>query len=310
MATERNRALVQLFLREVSENRAKIAFDLVATNAQITDLARGLAHGREEERERVQRLRAAFPDMRVEDVRTVSDGSKIGIAYVLRGTHLGPYQGIVPTGRRIEARAAAIFRVADARIADMQTVIDGRGILRQIGVLPASDRGTSERPPPPDPPVVATTSTFTPVTREIVRRFYTDVVGAGDRATLDEIAHEDVLDDPPSPLSRSVGRDALHASLSAFRAALDGFRVEVREVLVQGESAFVHAQYEGKSRGELLGLPATGRRVAWSALELLDVAGSKLRVRRPVLDALALVSQIEDPSTRHAGTLRLSRIDD
>lgn len=310
MATERNRALVQLFLREISENRARVAFDLVAPAARITDLSRGLVSGRDDERERFHRLRVAFPDLSIGDVRTVSENSKIGVAYVLRGTHRGPYQGIAPTGRPVETRCAALVRVADARIAEMSSVLEGRSVLRQIGVLASSAAGPSERPPPPEPEPAAVTSTFSPVTRETVRRFYADVVGRGDRAALDEITAPDVLDDPPPPLARSTGREGLHHNLEMWRGALDGWRVEVHDVLVQGENAFAHVSYSGHSRGELLGFPATGRRIAWSALELFDVGGARIRSRQPMLDALALVSQIGDPSTRHAGTLRLSVIGD
>lgn len=310
MATERNRALVQLFFREISENRAKVAFDLVASSAVVHDLSRDLVWSREEELEHIQSLRAAFPDMRIEDLRTVSDGGKIGLVYTLRGTHLGPLEGIPATGHRVELHAAALMRLADARIVEMHTVRDARSMLRQLGVLGPSNRGASERPPPPKVEQVARTSTFAPVTREIVRRFYAEAVGQGDASCLDQIAHEDVLDDPPPPFARSVGRAALGETLRTFRAALEGFRVEVRDVVVQGDSAFVHARYQGDSRGELFGLPATGRRVSWSALELLDVSGSKLRIRRPLLDGLSLTAQFEDPTTRHAGTLRLSRIED
>ena len=50
----------------------------------------------------------AFPDLNhvIED--TVADSEKVAVRFVLHGTHLGPYEGIPPTGRRVAVEAIAI----------------------------------------------------------------------------------------------------------------------------------------------------------------------------------------------------------
>lgn len=310
MAAERNRALVQLFLRELSEDRAKVAFDLVAGNALVHDVSRDSAHGRDDARDRAVALRRAFPDLRHEVVATVVDGSKVGVRCLLRGTHGGPYGGIPATGRTIAVPMASIFRVGDARIAEWWSVRDERGLFRQLGLLPGSSLPTSDRPPPPDAPQPPAGAGSAATTRSVIERFYADVLDRGALELLGELAEPSVLDDSPPPFPRCTNREQLAEAVRVLRASVEPLRVELRDLLVQGDRAFAYVTYRGDSRGPLLGLPPTGRRVSWNALELLDVRGGKLAARSSVFDALGIVTQLEEPASRAAGTMRLPAIDD
>ena len=49
------------------------------------------------------------------------------------GTHEGDFQGVAPTGRRIEARGVQIARFADGEIVERWGSSDELGIMRQIG---------------------------------------------------------------------------------------------------------------------------------------------------------------------------------
>jgi steroid delta-isomerase-like uncharacterized protein len=66
----------------------------------------------------VQRTRAAFPDFHesVEDVMV--DGDRVITRFVARGTHLGTYQGLPPTGKSFDMAEIGIFRMADGKIVE------------------------------------------------------------------------------------------------------------------------------------------------------------------------------------------------
>src|SRR5215510_2132861 len=49
----------------------------------------------------LQRTRMAFPDWHERVVDVFGSGDKVATRYVSTGTHLGPYLGMSPTGRRI-----------------------------------------------------------------------------------------------------------------------------------------------------------------------------------------------------------------
>ncbi len=83
-------------------------------------------------------FRKGFPDLEVAVDQMVADEDKVAIAYTITGTHEGDFQGIAPTGKKIEARGVQIARFEDGRIAERWGSSDELGILKQLGVNPTS----------------------------------------------------------------------------------------------------------------------------------------------------------------------------
>ena len=55
-----------------------------------------------------------------------------------RGTHLGAFQGMPPTGKQVTYTGILIYRIVDSKIAEQWTEFDLLGFLRRLGVLPNS----------------------------------------------------------------------------------------------------------------------------------------------------------------------------
>ncbi len=83
-------------------------------------------------------LRTAFPDMQIEVQHAVEDDENIAIAYTLTGTHEGNFEGIEPTGKKIEVRGMQIARFDEnAKISERWGSSDELGILKQLDAAPA-----------------------------------------------------------------------------------------------------------------------------------------------------------------------------
>lgn len=60
-----------------------------------------------------QRL-AAFPDLQVTITDILAEGDKVVIWYAARGTHRGEFEGIAPTGRRVNWIGSDLLRIEGA----------------------------------------------------------------------------------------------------------------------------------------------------------------------------------------------------
>jgi len=60
----------------------------------------------------------AFPGLRMAEADSVKEGDKVAFRWLLSGTHLGEFLGVVATGRRVEAMGMDIVRLADGEIAE------------------------------------------------------------------------------------------------------------------------------------------------------------------------------------------------
>ena len=85
-----------------------------------------------------KQLHAAFPDAKVEVAHMLADEDNVAIAYTLTGTHQGDFQGVAPTGKRIQIRGMQIARFEDGKMVERWGSSDELGILKQCGIDPTA----------------------------------------------------------------------------------------------------------------------------------------------------------------------------
>lgn len=88
-----------------------------------------------------QGLLAAFPDFRLVIEDQIAEGDRVATRVTFRGTHLGEYRGIAPTGRPVAYQGIAVDRIAGGKVVEGWHQADNLGLLRQLGVTPGQPRG-------------------------------------------------------------------------------------------------------------------------------------------------------------------------
>jgi predicted ester cyclase len=77
-------------------------------------------------------INSAFPDWHWKVLDVLFDGKLITARYADTGTHMGLFQGIEPTGRKVQALEFAVYRIVDHRIGEMWSSLDVRDVIRQL----------------------------------------------------------------------------------------------------------------------------------------------------------------------------------
>jgi steroid delta-isomerase-like uncharacterized protein len=96
----------------------------------------------DEMREFFSGLFAAMPDSRFEVLAMVAQDDKVAVRWRNTGTFCGgPFQGIDPTGARVEMEGIDLLTIEDGLIQRNDAYYDGTQFARQIGLLPAPDSG-------------------------------------------------------------------------------------------------------------------------------------------------------------------------
>ena len=129
---------------------ARAAFDaatkrdpdaIVATGAPgyVDDfVAIGEIRGHDAIRAFFRDLFTAFPDFTMAIDKIVADDTAAVVQWHAAGTFTGgPFQGIAPTGRRVEVRGVDVMEVADGLVQHNTIYYDGASFARQVGLLPA-----------------------------------------------------------------------------------------------------------------------------------------------------------------------------
>jgi predicted ester cyclase len=87
-----------------------------------------------------RRFREAFPDMRIEIVRTITEGDLVAVQARVTGTHTGAGLDLAPTRNAVEVWGMGMARVAEGRIVEAWNAYDFMALYMQLGLvqMPAS----------------------------------------------------------------------------------------------------------------------------------------------------------------------------
>jgi predicted ester cyclase len=69
-------------------------------------------------KETFSEAREGFPDLSITVEDVMAEGDRVTARVVMRGTHRGEFQGIAPTGKRVEVRAIDMFRIREGKIVE------------------------------------------------------------------------------------------------------------------------------------------------------------------------------------------------
>jgi steroid delta-isomerase-like uncharacterized protein len=90
--------------------------------------------GKEEVERYFEETRTAFPDQRNEIIAMHHSDDAVCVEAWVRGTHLGPFRGLPPTGRSFEMRMLAVFVFEEARLVCERVYFDAGTVQRQLGI--------------------------------------------------------------------------------------------------------------------------------------------------------------------------------
>jgi len=133
---EKNKAVARRFLEELwNESNFAVVDELLARD--YDGHSSTVIRGPDGAIAFIPRLRAALPDFRFRILDQIAEGDKVVTRWKLAGTHEGPFQGVPPSGRRVEMTGITIFRLANGKLIEGWTNEDVWGMLRQLGAIPA-----------------------------------------------------------------------------------------------------------------------------------------------------------------------------
>jgi steroid delta-isomerase-like uncharacterized protein len=83
----------------------------------------------------VRMWREAFPDFHFKLEDMIVQKNKVALRIPFTGTHLGKFQGLEPTGKKISVSETLILRIEDGRIVEMWEDYDEYGMKVQLGAV-------------------------------------------------------------------------------------------------------------------------------------------------------------------------------
>lgn len=130
-------AIVEQHVRLENEHNLEGVLGTFGDTAKYEDEAWSELHeGRSGVRNFYSQIMKALPDLQIDVKRRHVADDAILLEVSIRGTHLGSWRGLPPTGRRVEFPLCGVYTFdADDRLAGERIYYDRGTVLRQLGVF-------------------------------------------------------------------------------------------------------------------------------------------------------------------------------
>jgi steroid delta-isomerase-like uncharacterized protein len=127
--------------------------------------------------------------------------------------------------------------------------------------------------------------------KALVRRLVEEGQSQGNIEVVDELLAEDFADHSAFP-GVPPDREGAKQLFSALHAAFEDFRAVIHRQVAEGGKVATHKTFHGVQRGEFMGVPPTGRRVAFDVVDILYVRDGRITDHWTQVDLLGLMQQL------------------
>src|SRR2546423_4189388 len=96
--------------------------------------------------------------------------------------------------------------------------------------------------------------------KDLIRRFYDEVLSNGDLDRIPELCSVDIVDHEAPP-GTPEGIEGVKAFVQTFREGFPDLRGSVEDALMEGDRVAARVKVTGTHDGEFMGVPASGKRI-------------------------------------------------
>ena len=141
----------------------------------------------------------------------------------------------------------------------------------------------------PDAEIAAMAPGDPSVNKALAQRYYDEIWGQNDLSALEELLDE-AFWSYTNEDSFASGRDELTGTLGMLHEAMPDLRVEVLQLIGEGDFVVARLVITGTHIGDFMSIPLSGNAVRFALTSVLTVSGGKIVEERQTLDILSLVA--------------------
>lgn len=128
--------------------------------------------------------------------------------------------------------------------------------------------------------------------RSVGKRYFDEVWNQGRVEVLDELLAPEYVNHTPSTPNPPRGPEGLKPIVQALRRAFPDLHYEIQDIVATGGTVVMRVKMTGTHRGDLFGLPATGRRISVDQINIEHIRDGRIVEHWRVTDELSLMKQL------------------
>ena len=126
--------------------------------------------------------------------------------------------------------------------------------------------------------------------KAVMRRIY-DAFNQGNLQEIDAIVEANITDHNPGP-GVPPTREGFKQFITAMRTAFPDLRIVAEQMVAEGDLVATRFVATGTQRGEMMGMPATGKQVTMTGMDLVRFSNGKAVEHWGNQDDLGMMQQL------------------
>jgi steroid delta-isomerase-like uncharacterized protein len=127
--------------------------------------------------------------------------------------------------------------------------------------------------------------------KALIRRFYEEVFNNKNPVALDDFYAPDHLDHTLPP-GLPVGPEGTRQAIAMMLEGFPDLQVTIEDMIAEGDKVVTRFTTHGTQRGQLGGIPPTGKQVAVSTIEITRIADGKIVEDWGLDDRMGMLQQL------------------
>jgi|SRR5579884_1036589 steroid delta-isomerase-like uncharacterized protein len=127
--------------------------------------------------------------------------------------------------------------------------------------------------------------------KSIARQFFEDAYNTGNVDLLEQLLAPTYVDEKAPPGTPS-GPQGIAEVITMFRRAFPDLRFTIEDQIAEGDRVATRYTFRGTQRGELMGIPPTGKQVSIGGISIYRIADGKMQQAWIEYDMLGLLQQL------------------
>ena len=127
--------------------------------------------------------------------------------------------------------------------------------------------------------------------KSIATRFLEEVINKGNQSLADELVASDFIDHNPLP-GLSPDRDGFKQSFVIFHSTFPDMHYAIEDLIAEDDKVVVRWRATGTQKGELMGIPPTGKSIAVTGVDVFRISNGKIAELWLNWDQLGMMQQL------------------
>lgn len=230
-------------------------------------------------------FRAALPDAAFTFTHVIADGDLVALRYIGTGTHEGELFGVPTSHNALRWEGMVIRRMAGGLVVEEWNAPDSAGLFGQLtGMTPTLSPESADHTGAGD-----CTPSRLAAEKDIALRVSKEVVLGG--ASPDELLSPAFVMHNPNGLP-DQNLEGFLGFNAGFRAAFPDAAFTFTHTIAEGGLVNVRYTATATHSADFLGIPATGKEVAWEGMFIRRIDGDKAMEEWNAPDMAGLIGQL------------------